>query len=325
MQKRFRRNAALVVGVFFVMVVGIALFAQRNVIYDWSRLHNYKPPAAIVQLATDTTMTSDGRTLLYINHPQLDNKATFSKVCPTGGEKTIVLGCYHPVQRGIYLYRVTDPQLNGVEQVTAAHEMLHAAYDRLSPRERSYVDGLLENYYRHDLRNPTVAAEIAAYKQSEPHAVVNEMHSVFGTEIANLPAPLEQYYKQYFTDRQKITQYASDYRSAFTYRETSIKQYDAQLSKLYPKITEDKAKLDTQLAAITAAKAQLDAEQSSDNTNAYNADVPTYNAAVDSYDSLIISTRQIVLRYNDIVDKRNAIAFEEQQLSQALNSSPISN
>ena len=33
-------------------------------------------------------------------------------------EKTIILGCYHSDQEGIFVYNVTDPRLSGVEQVT---------------------------------------------------------------------------------------------------------------------------------------------------------------------------------------------------------------
>ena len=57
-----------------------------------------------------------------------------------------MLGCYHSNQDGIFLYNVQDARLAGVQQVTAAHEMLHAAYDRLSTKDKNYVDGLLMDY-----------------------------------------------------------------------------------------------------------------------------------------------------------------------------------
>src|SRR6185295_11567695 len=85
-------------------------------------------------------MTPDTRRLFYVYHPVLEDKQAFNSHC-TDSEKTIVLGCYIS-RTGIYLYDVTDSRLNGVEQVTAAHETLHAAYERLSSSERKRVDGL---------------------------------------------------------------------------------------------------------------------------------------------------------------------------------------
>ena len=48
--------------------------------------------------------------------------------------------------------------------------MLHAAYGHLSDSQRSYVDGLLMNYYQHDLHNQVILNEIANYKKIEPTA-----------------------------------------------------------------------------------------------------------------------------------------------------------
>jgi hypothetical protein len=309
------------VGVILFALVG-CMFAlvKRDFIYDWWRLHNYNPSVDISQLATQTTMTPDGRKLFYVNHPKLEKSTAFNKDCPPGSEHTIVLGCYHPVEDGIFLYTVNDPQLSGVEQVTAAHEMLHAAYDRLSKSERTYVDGLLENYYKTDLHDPTILAEIAAYKKSEPNAVVNEMHSVFGTEVSNLPKPLEAYYKRYFTDRKKIAAYAAAYRSAFSEREAKVKQYDVQLSTMKATINTDEASLTAQLQKLHSDKNQLDADKSSGNIAAYNAAVPEYNAEVDAYNTLAETVRGLIPQYNQIVSRRNAIALEENHLVQELSS-----
>jgi hypothetical protein len=310
----------LIAGVALVLLGMGTLYVQRNAVFDWWRLRGYTPSPAIVNLAHDTTMTTEGRTLFYINHPMLDDRVVFSKVCPSGSEQTIVLGCYHPVQRGIYLYDVSDTHLNGVEQVTVAHEMLHAAYDRLSSHERTYVDGLLENYYQHDLHDSTVLTEIAAYKKSEPYAVQNEMHSVFGTEVANLPAPLEQYYKQYFTNRERIVHYTTNYRSAFSSRQAKIKYDDVQLAAIKAQVDLNEKSLDGQLRVIVAMKSQLAAAQASGDINTYNADVPSYNGMVVRYNALVVLTKQRVVQYNKLVIARNAIALEESQLAQALDS-----
>ena len=79
-------------------------------------------------------MTDKGRNLFYVYDPQLLDKDGFNTQC-TIEEQSIVLGCYDG--SGIYLYDISDVRLEGVEEVTSAHEMLHAAYGRLSAKEKS--------------------------------------------------------------------------------------------------------------------------------------------------------------------------------------------
>lgn len=322
MQRRWSRLATLIVLVALLILAGIAAHERQN-IYDWLALKDYQAPATIVQLADETTMNAYARKVFYVNHPAIDDKVTFNKQCPdNGGEKTVVLGCYHPNQDGIFLLDVSDSRLSGVEQVTAAHETLHAIYDRLSSRERSYVNGLLMDYYQHDLHDKRILATIAAYKQSEPNDWVNEMHSVFGTEIAQLPMPLEDYYKQYFTDRQKIAAYAAQYQEAFTSREAQVAQDDASLTSMKMQISADETSLQLQDKTIISDQAKLNAMKSSGDFDGYNAGVPGFNNEVDTYNALVDTTRGLITQYNQLVVARNAIAIAENQLVQELSASP---
>jgi hypothetical protein len=319
MQRRWLRLGGVILLVA-LLIFGSVAAAERQNIYDWLALRNYQAPATIAQLANDTTMNAYARKVFYVNHPDIETKATFYKNCPNnGGEKTVVLGCYHNGQNGIFLLNVTDPRLNGVEDVTAAHETLHAIYDRLSPRERNYVDGLLMDYYLHDLHDKRLLDTIAAYKQSEPNDWVNEMHSVFGTEVAQLPTPLETYYARYFTNRQKIAAYAAQYENAFTSREAQVKQDDTTLATLKTQITADEASLQAQQKTIANDQAKLESLKNSSDFNGYNAGVPGFNKEVDSYNGLVDTTKNLIDQYNQLVEMRNAIAVEEDQLVQDLS------
>src|SRR5436190_8606187 len=134
-------------GIFwgFIFPLGIAAlvllaFLNYQKLYDWSRLRSYQPPPTVATLAVQDTMTEEAKHLFYVNHPELvGDVGTFRQNC-TVAEQTIVLGCYQSGETGIYVYDVKDPRLSGVEQVTAAHEMLHGAYERLSAKEKVQVD-----------------------------------------------------------------------------------------------------------------------------------------------------------------------------------------
>lgn len=302
------------VGVFYG---GIAFaYVHRQEIADWSRLYGYTAPAQIATIATQDTMTDTARRILYVNHPEVQASGLFAKSCSKvqREEKTIVLGCYTGNQSGIYMLSVDDPRLDGVEQVTTAHEMLHAAYDRLNDTDRKRVDTMLVNYYNHNLKDERVLSTIEAYKKSEPHDVVNEMHSIFGTEVASLPPALESYYGRYFTDRHVVTSFAADYQSEFTNRQQQVASYDAQLKDIKAQIDSENADLERRDAQLSASRQHIEALRSSGDTAAYNAAVPGYNAQVDMYNNELAAVKRLIAQYNQLVEARNAIALEEQQL-----------
>ena len=315
-----KHSPRLILWTLLICLAALLLVAiNRQTIQDWIRLHGYQAPASVAQLGDQDTMTSTGRKLLYINKPDIADKAVFSQNCLNkDAEQTIVLGCYHSVENGIFLLHVTDPRLSGVEQVTAAHEMLHAAYDRLSNSERTKVDAMLMDYYNHDLKDPRIKNEIALYKKTEPNDVVNEMHSVFGTEVANLPVGLEQYYSRYFTNRAVVVNFANNYQAAFTSRQAEVAQDDSQLQGLKSQIGSDEADLKAKLTVINTQTQSLRVLRVTDQAG-YNAAVLGYNQLVDQYNNEVATVKTLVSQYNQLVTDRNNIALQEQQLSNALN------
>jgi hypothetical protein len=308
--------------VLLLLLIAVAIGAwQRQWVYDQIALYNYQPPSAIAALATDSTMTDDARRVFYVNHPALQAKSTFSKSCPSNTEQTVVLGCYISGQRGIYLLDVDKQELNGIEQVTAAHEMLHAAYDRLSSNDRKRIDSLLQNYFNNGLKDETTRETINEYRSSEPDELVNEMHSIIGTQVGSLPPELEQYYTRYFKDRAALVKYYTNYESAFTTRRDQIKAFDTQLNALKKQIDTLESSLKDESASLAAQRATLDRQRESD-PSTYNAAASRYNAAVNSYNANVRQARSLIDQYNQIVNQRNAIAFEERDLAQSLRSQP---
>ena len=315
--KNFARRLGLSLTLVLLAAVAVTWW-QRQALYDWWRLRNYSPPPAIVALANADTMTDPARHLFYVNHPRLVSQLeAFRQHCPTS-ELTIVLGCYQPPQAGIYIYDVSDNRLTGIEEVTAAHEMLHGAYDRLSPREKRYIDDLLVEYAK-NLTDQRIIDTIAAYRRSEPRDVINEMHSVFGTEAVDLPAALENYYKRYFVDRSKVVSLANGYEAEFSRRIDLIESYDAQLSDLKQSIKLQEQDLDAQLTQIQAERSRLQSLRASGQIEAYNAAVPAYNFQVNAYNQSVAKLRSDIERYNQLVIVRNQVANELRDLDQAID------
>jgi len=266
-------------------------------------------------LADDTTMTDKARRLFYLNRPQVLDASEFNANCEgADSEQTIVLGCYHSPQRGIFIFRVEEAELKGIEQVTAAHEMLHAAYDRLSRSEKQQIDQLLMDYYQNDLDDERLLRVMDLYKQSASSDLANEMHSIFGTEVAELPVELEAHYQQYFANRQKVAQFAAQYQQAFTSRQQLITDYDMQLVALEREIAQNQQALNQQAAQLQADRPQVEASNDAEVIDSYNQRVAAYNA-------LLVQTNALVDQYNAIVAKRNDIALEQKQLQRSIDSS----
>lgn len=310
---------AVFLGASIAAVLAIIVVWNTQAILDWWRLRNYTPDARVVLLTNETTMTDTARHLFYVNHPQILSTSAFSTKCKIGAEKTVVLGCYQSGDQGIYLYDVTDQRLRGVVETTAAHEMLHAAYNRMTKDEKTHIDALLTAFYANGLTDERVKKTIEAYRQSEPDELSNEMHSIFATEVAALPTGLESYYKKYFSDRATVVTMAQHYQAEFTSRRDKTVAYDTQLTDL-------KKKIDTNQANSTVQRRNLDSEYSrlqslrrSGDDSAYNQLVVTYNAHVETYNSLLSSIKSQINQYNQIVEARNAVAVEERDLAKALS------
>lgn len=315
---RIIKNGLVTLAFLALLSFPLLIYFNAQALSDWWQLRNYTPPASVASLATQDTMTTSARHIFYVNHPNIESDAAqFRKDC-SETEKTIILGCYHGNQDGIFIYNVQDPRLNGVQEVTAAHEMLHAAYDRLSSKDKTNISNLLQAYYQ-TVTDQRIIDTINAYKQSEPNDVVNEMHSIFGTEIASLPSPLETYYSRYFTDRHVVTDFANAYQSEFTSRDNQIKADDAQLAQMKQNIDSEEQALQSQLAQINTDRARLDGERASGQINQYNSDVPSFNQEVNKYNDGVNQLRADIRAYNNLVEARNSIASELASLSQAID------
>lgn len=301
------------------LALPFVLFQKAQAIEDWWRLRSYTPSPDVVALASANAMTDSARRIFYVNDPELiEDVETFRTRCPQS-EQTIVLGCYHSDQQGIVIYDVKDPRLENVHEVTSAHELLHAAYDRLSDDEQKEVDAMIQDYFQNKLSDPRINDTIELYKKTEPNDLVNEMHSIFGTEISQLPAPLEKYYKRYFTDRQKVVKLANSYELEFQSRQDKIKDYERQLNSLSGQISEQEAALRNQLSKVELERQRLDNLRSSERTQEYNAAIPGFNASIRAYNEGIRKYKNDITYFNDLVEEYQQVAGELQNLYSAID------
>lgn len=191
--------------VFAVLATaGVVAWVQRENIRDLITVWNYEPTAEILSYIDRTEMSDRGEFLFKASQPVVQAGEDFNETCAAEEEGTGVLGCYLPATRTILLFDVTDERLDGIEEVVAAHEMLHAAWDRMSAEERDALAPLLEAEATAREDDAAFVERMAVYERVEPGERLNELHSIVGTELDGISPALEAHYTEFFTDRAPV-------------------------------------------------------------------------------------------------------------------------
>ncbi len=263
-----------------ILIVLAALALNYQTILDQYTLATYHPTAAVAAIEPHLGLTDKGRALLYRANPQVDDKAAFNVNCQTSkGE--LELGCYYHDR--IFVLQIENTDLAPEMDVVMAHELLHAAWARLSQSERDKLTPELEQVYT-GLNDQDLRDRMAGYAKSEPGQESNELHSILGTEQAKLPADLETYYDQYFTNRSLITAAHAAYENVFSSRRMEL---EGELATI--------RNLKGQLAGLNARMASL---RSAGEISQYNALVPQQNNLVDEINGRIDTYTRGVEEYN---------------------------
>jgi hypothetical protein len=243
------------------IVIAVLLFWNRQYILDQIAVWQYQPSEEIALIVERSGMDGAGEFYFYASHPRLQDAAAFNETCERKEEATAILGCYNG--QYIFIYNVTDQQLDGIREVTAAHEMLHAAYARLNDAEKQRINRLIDEEYRKLQDNKELAERLAFYDRTEPGERYNELHSIIGTEVATMSDELESHYDHYFDDRSKTVKLHEQYANVFR----SLQQRSEEIAQ-----------------RLTALGDQIESESAAYNTavSQFNSDVESFNRRADS-------------------------------------------
>ena len=272
----------------------------------------------VIELGRMASMSVDARAIFGDARPRIDERTRFASDCPVDeAASSVVLGCYRAGH--IYLLRVDRADLAGVMTVTAAHEMLHAAYAELGGKERGRVDGLIDEY----LSTPDVriAEALSEYEQIPGSDLDDEAHSLIGTLARDLPRPLERHYTQYFQSRDAVVDAFDAYSLVFDGLQATYDRLAAEVDALSAEL----AGLDSQLGGASAEADRLFREieslRSQGRLDESNALVGSQNAAVARANSLAARYNSLVATHNAKVDELNNAAFNVNAAYESL--SPI--
>ena len=297
------------------------IIVNRQRVVDQITVWQFHSTGEIDALVDRAGMNDNGKFYYLASQPKLDATSDFNNECNRIENVTAILGCYSDSR--IYIYDVTDKQLDGVREITATHETLHAVYVRLSADEQSKVNILLEAEYKKLENNKDYTNRIAFYARTEPGERDNELHSVIGTEIANISPALETYYSKYFSDRQKVVALDIKYNSVFQKLETRANELAGQLNTLASSISNDSTRYnaDAQVLNDDIVAFNNRAENGQFSSQAqFASERSVLSDRVVELDAMRTSINNNITNYNSILIEYNSIASESKKLYNSINS-----
>lgn len=221
----------------FIVVVGLVVFAATQVDYvavvDNITATGYEPSEDMAALISELSLTEDGRRIMNATRPELQEAEQFNANCNNdkdASDSSSTLGCYSDGR--IYVYNMTRSELNGIRQVTLAHEFLHAVWQRIGKSEQN---ALRESLNSACDANEDIRKHLELYGEDER---LNELHSVVGTQISpnEMPEKLREHYAKYFSEHSKIAKYYNDYHAVFVEADNKIKTLKTQIAEHREKI-----------------------------------------------------------------------------------------
>jgi cell division septum initiation protein DivIVA len=316
LQKKRKVKGIVSTLVSVLILLGVAGFVllNRQTIIDYINYFEYKPSALMASFAQRSAMSNEGKFLFYSAKPSLQEKTQFNASCPSTNPDVAILGCYNG--QDIFIYDVQDTQLDGIRDVTAAYEMLHAAYKRLSPSDLANVNALIEDEYAKQ-SDPAMKQIVTYFAQSEPGQRDDELFSLIATQVPTISPQLETVYARYFSNRQTLVALYNKYSSVFTSLINQANQLEAQLKTLDNTIKVEEAQYTADVTTLNAdintfntnaknnnfssqsdfdnQKASLMARADTLNTekNKINGDITTYNTELDQYNSVTTNSKEL--------------------------------
>ncbi|PPH59699.1 hypothetical protein C5D25_12670 [Rathayibacter sp. AY1D7] len=286
--------AAVAAGVLTIAQFGVGTAVAASVLTssgdvgtalaDRRAAEAFTPDPTIAGFAERTAMSDRGRALYYASSPSVEPTAGFNDLCGYGASGDIVLGCY--TGTSIYISDVANPDLDGIRDVTAAHEMLHAAWVRLDAEEQAELGDELEAAYETLPQDGTIAERLELYRTGGLGERVNELHSILGTEVADLPPALEAHYAEFFDDRSVVVGLNARYEAVFTDLENRIEDLVSRIETMYADLT----------ARVDANNAEYDA---------LNVEIDDFNSRADSGD--FGSTAEFETERADLLARSQAV------------------
>jgi flagellar capping protein FliD len=236
---------------------------------------------------------------------------------------SVTLGCYVSPPARIFVYDITDARVADAEIVTAAHEMLHAVwYQDMTSADRTRIGNELQAWFDQLPSDHWLRDRLDVYAD-RPSSIPTELHSILGTEAANLTSSLENHYAKYFQDRSIVVGLSDGVNGKIRRLTEEIATIQAQLSELQPGLATRSENLATSNEQLTKDiedfNAAVDAGEYNGRYSEYEADKEALDLRVEELRTQYAELSQDIDAYNALVADYNRKADEVNSLNASLS------
>ena len=307
--------------IFLILLGAGAFFAISNShnIRDYFAAQNYKPTTEIEKITKKIEPTAFAKNIFYASNPQVEDSDEFNQNCRNREEGSAILGCYKSGQ--IHVFDVQNSKLKGVKDVTAAHELLHAIWERMNSGEKDRIGKLLEAQYEKS-KDPEFEKLMESYDRTEPGEKINELHSLIGTEQIELSKELEDHYAKFFENRKEIAEIYQGYNNNFKTLKNKTEALTVELQKIKPEIEELTKKYNSD-------SEKLKAEISEFNANAKNGHYKSQSEFYRDRSKLVaeinrlteshVNLNNLINSYNSKIKELQESSIEQNELYKSIN------
>lgn len=321
---RAGRIAALLLVVLLLAAIVVAAM-NRQAIKDHLAAGGFDPTEQVLQVLDDLDLTDAGERIFLASGPTVDGSQTFNEQCADvdHSEQGHVLGCF--TGERIHLFSVTDERISGIVEVTAAHELLHAAYTRLGDGDRTALNAKLlrvfDDLSEHD---DDLRERMSVYTHLSDAAFANELHSVLGTEVRDLPDWLEEHYAQWFEDRAGLVDRFEAYHTVFADLQDRSETLQAEMIDLRTDVERRKVAYDDAVAQFNADADEFSRRNRDFEFSGRPEEFEQIRSELESRRDELASTldglQADIDRYNAMRDELQELSEVSNDLDQQLNS-----
>lgn len=199
---RVRARRRLLLLAVLALVIGLVA-ANRQALSDWWTSVTSSPTESALALAAQIGLTEEGERIFLMARPEVLGQTAFNQACSVDEDAPdhFTSGCYSAAGR-IWILEANSDYPQSWVAVTAAHEMLHAAWYRFDAAERDRITALIREAVASLPEDHWLLERMTAYSEDAPEKEYEELFAVIGTEVSeHVGEELETVYRRYLVDR----------------------------------------------------------------------------------------------------------------------------
>lgn len=316
-EKTNKAKIGIIVFGVLIAILGFEAFSFFGG-FDYIKASSFTPSGEMQGIIDELDLTDRGVRTFRAVRPNLASRTVFNEKCNSHDSEIYVLGCYVTGDDIIYLYNIEVPELNGVRESTAAHELLHAVYNRLPFWEKNDLNSKLRKVYDSLDEKSDIKTSMELYSDEEFY---DELHSRIGTEIKELPAELENHYAKIFNDQDKIVDFYNKYSGTF-------KALEKEMETLGSKIEEGKRYIDEETARLDALANELNKKiedynkrvAAGSNGSAIQTEGNNLQKEISELEDMYKKLNEYINEYNKMIDEYNSNVIQTNDILDSINS-----